>query len=351
MTSKNWCFTLNNPTDEEKTYIKNLINDKKIKSIIVEEELGEENTPHLQGYIMFNSSMKQSTLKNMIKRAHLEIAKGSPLQNYKYCTKDNKILIEKGKFPDKGQGRREDLNVFTEKILNEKILDRTEILINHKEIIAKFPRFESRCIESRCEKLLKERKKLERQVIVYYGLTGVGKSRKVREQEEDLYVVPEPSAKTIWWFDGYTGQEAVLFDDFYGGMKYNYLLQITDRYGMQVPVKGGFTWWCPLRIYFTSNESPELWYKKFDNSALMRRITKKEEVLKPTCGEEKHDKDGDESAELTPTSVHLASGVIDIHLISTPPNSLENERKRKREEKKEMFKEKDLLTIKEIHYK
>lgn len=52
-----------------------------------------------------------------------------------------------------------------------------------------------------------------------------------------------------------------MFDEFYGGIKLSLILQLCDRYPMQVPVKGGFVPWCPNRIIFTSNCSPTQWWK------------------------------------------------------------------------------------------
>jgi len=52
--SFNWCFTLNNYTDEEMEQIKNLAPSGIIQYIAFGEEIGEEGTPHLQGYLRLN---------------------------------------------------------------------------------------------------------------------------------------------------------------------------------------------------------------------------------------------------------------------------------------------------------
>lgn len=79
------------------------------------------------------------------------------------------------------------------------------------------------------------------------------------------------------WFDGYEGQENVLFDDFHGGVfKLPYLLKLLDRYPMRVPVKGGFVQWKPRRIFITSNIDPDLWFSNANRehvAALNRRFT------------------------------------------------------------------------------
>lgn len=109
-------------------------------------------------------------------------------------------------------------------------------------------------------------------VIVYWGRTGTGKTRSVHENATDLYVHPGGM-----WFDGYDGQQQVLFDDFGGSeFKLQYLLKLLDRYRMRVPVKGGFVSWCPREVYITSNLSPDEWFPNANGehvNALFRRFS------------------------------------------------------------------------------
>lgn len=118
-------------------------------------------------------------------------------------------------------------------------------------------------------------------VTIYWGKTGLGKTRKV---------FSDNVGKTIWtngdfqWFDGYHGQEICLFDDFRGQYELALLLKLLDRYPMQVPVKGGFTNWRPKHVYITSNEDPKYWYFNSDKrsqAALFRRIEENIEVETP----------------------------------------------------------------------
>ena len=110
------------------------------------------------------------------------------------------------------------------------------------------------------------------QVQVYWGRTGLGKTRKAFHQ----------SKHNVWfygsdgWFDGYCGQENVIFDDFGGHeFKLTYLLKLLDRYPMDVRIKGGFTCWCPRTIYITSNKNPSDWYSclQVHKEALFRRFS------------------------------------------------------------------------------
>ena len=109
------------------------------------------------------------------------------------------------------------------------------------------------------------------EVRVYVGPTGCGKTSSVVEEFPDVWFKPDGA-----WFDGYSGQPYVVFDDFHGerdcGISFPFLLRLLDRYRMVVPVKGAFANWVPRVIIITSNYSPEQWYPCEDPAPLLRRI-------------------------------------------------------------------------------
>ncbi|KAK2945360.1 hypothetical protein BLNAU_19689 [Blattamonas nauphoetae] len=73
-------------------------------------EVGDSGTPHLQGYIVFQTIKSLSQAKTIIPRAHWEQAKGSLERNYIYCTKQpDSNPVEIGVRPV-GQGKRTDLS-------------------------------------------------------------------------------------------------------------------------------------------------------------------------------------------------------------------------------------------------
>ncbi len=100
-------------------------------------------------------------------------------------------------------------------------------------------------------------------VTVLVGPTGCGKTRYVYDTHsaEQLYRLPVTDG---FWLDGYSQQEAVLFDEFTGNMPMSRFMQLIDRYPVSVPRKGGFLLWGPPRwIYITSNLDPRDWYPQF----------------------------------------------------------------------------------------
>ncbi len=82
------------------------------------------------------------------------------------------------------------------------------------------------------------------------------------------------------WWDGYDGQEDVVMDDFYGWLKWSFLLNLLDRYPMLVPIKGGTKEFVAKRVFITSNKKPEMWYpNQIDIAPLVRRLEHVEEIL------------------------------------------------------------------------
>lgn len=96
--AKAWCFTLNNYTENELGALVQLFSSLDDKYyFIVGEEVGEQGTPHLQGYIekktgRFRPLPLFEVKRNNTQCMHFEKAKGNRTQNYKYCSKDKKFV-------------------------------------------------------------------------------------------------------------------------------------------------------------------------------------------------------------------------------------------------------------------
>ena len=104
--AKNWCFTLNNYTDEE---YQKIIGITECHYLIVGKEIGDkEKTPHLQGYIQMDEKKRFNPMKDIIgRRAHLSVARGTPEQNKKYCSKGGDFF-EKGSMMTRGAGKADE---------------------------------------------------------------------------------------------------------------------------------------------------------------------------------------------------------------------------------------------------
>lgn len=117
MTSRRWCWTLNNWTPIELVVLEHAIDliESRITYYCWSEEEGREGTPHLQGYAEFSSAVRLSHVKRFIgARIHGERARGTGSENRTYCSKDdNPTFVEFGRIrPDNNEGRRTDLEAI-----------------------------------------------------------------------------------------------------------------------------------------------------------------------------------------------------------------------------------------------
>lgn len=113
----------------------------------------------------------------------------------------------------------------------------------------------------------------EREIIVYWGPSGTGKSRRAwNEAGFDAY--PKDPLSKFW--DGYRDQPNVVIDEFRGGISIGHVLRWFDRYPVIIEVKGAGVVLSAKKIWITSNLPPEQWYPDLDEAtkqALMRRLT------------------------------------------------------------------------------
>lgn len=121
-----------------------------------------------------------------------------------------------------------------------------------------------------------------------YGASGSHKSRLANAVEVGAYTKP-PDTR---WFDGYDGQSVCIMNDIRKTtFTFSYLLDLLDRYPMQVEVKNGYRQFVSRVVIFTSAKShAELWAEVTGREnerlfQLTRRITK--EVQFPISMEEK----------------------------------------------------------------
>jgi len=113
---------------------------------------------------------------------------------------------------------------------------------------------------------------VQREVVVYYGSTGTGKSRRAWD-EAGWEAYPKDPRSKFW--DGYRDQKHVVFDEFRGGIDIAHVLRWFDRYPVLVEIKGASCSLVAEKIWITSNLHPALWYPDLDRetyAALERRL-------------------------------------------------------------------------------
>lgn len=140
MGSKNWCFTLNNYTEDDVERLNALVdNDNDCKYIIFGKEVGESGTPHLQGFLQVTKKSRMQRVKDMIgSNPHLEQAR-NVVASREYCKKDED-WVEFGTFGKGGSGKRSDLDEFKEAVKAGMLCLKT-IRETHSDVYARCPRF------------------------------------------------------------------------------------------------------------------------------------------------------------------------------------------------------------------
>lgn len=221
-------------------------------------EVGKNNTPHIQGYVMFKNQVRFDSIKSQLPKAHIEACKGSADDNIKYCTKG-------GKFEEFGdrprQGKRNDIDIVRD------ICKEAQPMRKICEVATSLQSIKI------AEKLLtyNERKRnWKPEVLWFYGKSGTGKTRKAFDILEDPWV----SDRSLKWWSGYDAHENVIIDDFRADFcTFHELLRILDRYPYTIEFKGGHRQLLAKRIIITSCYHPANVYStREDIDQLLRRI-------------------------------------------------------------------------------
>lgn len=211
--AKRWCFTLNNYTVEEEHNIQQI----DCEYLIYGHEVGENGTPHLQGYITFSTRKSFNTMKRLLgERAHIEVARGKVQDNIDYCTKqDHDHYFVKGEAPPE---------------TSEKGAEATKRKWEEARKAAKEGRFEDipsdLWIRYRNSWKNEYQEEVNKNVVEIrdfnlkdhfywiYGPTGTGKSHLARALAKKIDPDGQPYLKPLnkWW-NGFRGQKVTLIEE------------------------------------------------------------------------------------------------------------------------------------------
>lgn len=261
---RNICFTINNYTTLDVINCKALFREKG-KYMIIGYEVGESGTPHIQGYTEFKGQQTFEKIKHYLSRAHIESRRGTPQEASDYCKKE-------GNFEEMGeiskQGQRTDLQVVASMVKEGATIQ--QVAQEYPETYIKYCKG-----VSALRNVLSQPRDEEPYVLWMYGPTGTGKTKHFFDRyTTSTYVWTSLMGE---WFDGYDGQQYVLFDDFRGEISFGKLLVLLDRYECRVQIKGGTVQFKPSYIMITSPYSPYDLYGQCTNivdriDQLIRRI-------------------------------------------------------------------------------
>ncbi len=260
--AKDWCFTINNPLEKDWNKVWNF----DYHYLVFQVEVGEEGTPHLQGFVQWNEKIRLSALKKFHKRAHWEKRRGSASEASHYCKKpvdectckhcdglerfDLEVYEDGNISEDPVAELATALSVMKAKGLSHTIERYPAVFVRYHAGMEKLATFYSK------------KRDFVSQVTVCWGEPDSGKTR---------YAMLGPSPYVLAAFGG-EGQadffgdyrpdehQTLVVDDFYSSWRFTTFLRVCDRYPTEVHTKGGFRQLLVSHIVFTSNLSPNEWY-------------------------------------------------------------------------------------------
>lgn len=90
MSSPRFVFTLNNYTPAEVYDLRLLGDADSTKYLVFGREVGSSGTPHLQGFVIWTQTRSAGWVKRQLgRRCHVEVARGTSYQAAQYCKKEN----------------------------------------------------------------------------------------------------------------------------------------------------------------------------------------------------------------------------------------------------------------------
>lgn len=250
-----WCFTLNNYIKAEEDAL--FAADAKYM-VAGYEVAPSTQTPHLQGYVVFNKRVYLKSLQALSPRAHWEMAKLSSAVNVEYCKKGG-AFREVGTIPSGSKAK--DWSAAKLAAAEGRFAE-----IDPEMMIRYYSSLKYICRDE----MKRPGDLLGACGVWIHGPPGVGKSWLARAVSADYYV--KNSSK---WWDGYRGQADVIFDDVDHRTPLTPFKHYADKYPFVAEVKGSSIYCRPERIIVTSNYTIEELVGDDDKlvAALKRRFT------------------------------------------------------------------------------
>jgi hypothetical protein len=229
---------------------------------------------HVQGYVEWIRSKNLRQVKTRLgQRAHCEARKGTREQARDYCKKDESRAVdhndepmgpyEFGKFEHE-QGKRNDLIAA----LNA-CVDIHDFMENYPEIYCRYRNGLRDIYDYKAPVRI-----APPNVVWIWGRTGIGKDRYANEQAPNAYI----KTCSKWW-NGFDGQQDVIISDFSEewkshGWTVSFVLNLFDRYRVQVEPKGGAINMASRNIFITSHFHPRYYFDAARWPEVRRRINR-----------------------------------------------------------------------------
>ena len=291
--SRKWSLVINNPQEcgLDHSAIVEILRKFSPAYFCMADEIATTGTYHTHIFLYSPSPIRFSTVKNRFPTAHIDKTYGSAKENRDYIRKEGKwaetdkaetnlpdTFLEWGDMPAEKEEKAPQMY---------KLIQEVREGISTANIIEGSPNlaFRVRDIDTLRQTLLSDRYASEnRKIEVWYifGASGTGKTRGIYERHDakDICRITNYRNGRGISFDGYTGQDVLVFEEFHSQIPIEDMLNYLDIYPISLPARYSDRVACYTRVYITSNLPLEKQYRnvQWDSletwRAFIRRIHK-----------------------------------------------------------------------------
>jgi Putative viral replication protein len=188
--AKNWCFTLQNWTEEDVERLKQL---RDVQYLVCGKEVASTGTPHLQGYVQFKTKIRLAQVQSRIKKnMHCSVARDQE-GSITYCKKEGN-WFEVGQLKQSNQGKRNFMELFKEAVQSGE-RNPKKLREDHSKVAAMYPRFFNDYInDNQTRRTFAEHEKRTWQIELSNILNGEPDPRKI------IFVVDSVGNTGKTWF-------------------------------------------------------------------------------------------------------------------------------------------------------
>lgn len=291
--SRKWVLVINNPQDCG-------LHHEKIAEILTRfsptyycmaDERATTGTYHTHVFFYAPSPVRFGTIKGRFPTAHIEKSFGTVQHNRNYVLKSGKWAesdkaetVVEGSFLEWGEIPPEQAEKSPEM---HRLIQNVRDGASTSEIVSDSPKlaFRVKDIDVLRQSLLAEQYASEMRhldVGYIYGPSGTGKTRGIfaRHAPKDIYRVTNYRSGRGVSFDGYYGQNVLVFEEFNSQIPIEEMLNYLDIYPLYLPARYSDKVACYTKVYITSNSplSAQYAYEQRHRSetwdAFYRRISR-----------------------------------------------------------------------------
>lgn len=230
---------------------------------------------HYQGYFELHNKQRFEWVQSHIGPFEfLQERKGNPVQAWKYCCKQETQVYGPWMYGEPTLAERGN-NKASELFVKDVKSGMSDEMLSEAHPSMYLQRIRGM---DRLRQIMKPVRKEPLEVYLFYGPPGVGKTEFAYEQARLAGQEPYelPIGKDFWTSVTIHQKQWVIIDEFKSNLALKDLLKLLDNRVIEVPMKGGFNWWCPDVVIITTNVSPWNWYqykeRDFERQALFRRL-------------------------------------------------------------------------------